>query len=138
MILKIFQNLKKGFTIIELLVAITVLIIGIVAILYMFPISVQVEKYSQQLSIAVQLAQEKTEETISKAYLDTTVGTTTESQLPAPFQKYSRQTVINYVDSNFNPTTTDTGLKKIIVKVTFENPLGFDKKVEISTLITNK
>lgn len=128
----------QGFTIIEALIAITVLIVGIVAVLYMFPISIQIENYSQQISTALQLSQEKIEEETSKYYTNILVGTTTENQLPAPFERYSRQTVVNYVDSNFQATSTDTGLKKMKVKVSFETPLGLEKKVEILTLIAKR
>lgn len=128
----------KGLTMIELLVAIMILLTGITAILYMFPISIQVEKYSQKISTAVQLSQEKIEEEISKSYGDISIGTTTENQLYSPFESYSRETVINYVDANLNPTSIDTGLKKIKVKISFETPLGFEKKVEITTLTAKK
>lgn len=128
----------RGLTIIEALIAITVLIIGITALLYMFPISIQVERYSLQVSTALQLAQEKIEEELSKSYDNISVGIISENSLPNPFDNYSRETTVDYVDINFQATTTDAGIKKIKVEVSFKTSLNFEKKVEITTLIAKK
>ncbi len=130
--------MSKGITIIEVLVAVFVLIIGIIAILGLFPVSLQLSNYSQQTSTALELGQEGIEEQNSKSYDEISIGTTTESSLPAPFQNYSRQTEVYYVDGNLNSTTSDTGLKKIKVKVSFKNPLNLQRNVEVTTLIVEK
>jgi Tfp pilus assembly protein PilV len=130
--------MSRGITIIEVLVAIFVLIIGIVAILGLFPVSIQLANYSQQTSTALELSQEGIEEQNSKSYDEILIGTTTESALPAPFQNYSRQTEAYYVDANLNSTTSDTGLKKIKVKVSFKNPLNLQRNVSVTTLIVKK
>ena len=132
------KNISKGFTLIEVLIAVGVLVTGIAAVLYMFPVSIQVGEYSRRVSTALQLAQEKMEEEISEAYENIPVGTVDEGQIPSPFENYSRQTVIDYVDSDLNSTTTDTGLKKIMVKITLRTPLNLEKEIEIVSLIAKK
>lgn len=131
-------NTSKSFTLLEVLISVSVLVIGIAAILYMFPVSIQVEEYSQRVSTALQLAQEKMEEEISKIYESVLIGTVNESQLPSPFENYSRQTIIDYVDSDLTSTTTDTGLKKISIKITFKSPLNLSKEIEIVSLIAKR
>ena len=131
--------MNKGFTLIEALIAIFILTIGISAVLCMFPLSLQIGNFSQMTSTAAQLAQAKAEEIISKSYTDIFVGTTTESQLDFPFESFSRETVVTYVDSSLQYSVADTGLKKVEITVSFPSPLKiFKKSVDIITLIAER
>ena len=133
------NNEEKGFTILEAVVAISVLIIGIIAVLQVFPLALNVEKLSETETQASLLAQEKIEEKISWSYQDIAVGVEIEDSLPSPFEKFSRETKINYVDSNLATTTSDLGLKKIEVTVRWKSPLRIEEKsVELITLIAKK
>lgn len=130
---------ESGFTIIEAMTAVFVLTLAIGSVLCLFPISLQNQKFSEMRTIASQLAQAKMEEVISFSYGDIAVGTTTESQLDSPFASYSRQIAINYVDSNFLVSGSDTGLKKIEITVSWNSSLSvFDKNVKIISLIAEK
>ena len=133
------NNEEKGFTILEAVVAISVLIIGVIAVLQVFPLALNVEKLSETETQASLLAQEKIEEKISWPYQDIAVGVEIEDSLPSPFEKFSRETKINYVDSDLATTTSDLGLKKIEVTVRWKSPLRIEEKsVELITLIAKK
>lgn len=131
--------MNQGFTLLEVIIAIAVLTLGIVMILQVFPLGFRVEKGTQMQTQAVLLAQEQIEELSSKAYQDITVGTTTENSLPTPFEKFSRQTKISYVNADLEEVAVETGLKKIEVIVWWQSPLKVEtKNVELSTLVVEK
>lgn len=132
-----FSN--AGFTILEAMIAISILVIGIVAVLQIFPLALNIEKLNQMETQAVFLAQEKIEEKASWSYQDIQVTTETENSLPSPFERFSRETKVIYVDSNLATTTSDLGLKKIEVTVQWQSPLRLgEKSVNLITLIAEK
>lgn len=109
--------MQKGFTIIETMTAILVLTIGIIAILQVFPLCSNIQKSNEMENQAIFLAQEKIEQEIFKTYENTQVGTVVENSLPSPFERFSRETKITYVDSNLEEIGSDVGLKKIEIIV---------------------
>ena len=133
------KSANTGFTFLEVIVAISVLIIGVIAVLQVFPLALNIEKLNQMETQAVFLAQEKIEEKISRVYQDLEVTTETEDSLPSPFERFSRETKIIYVDSDLGDATLDLGLKKIEVTVRWQSPLRFrEKSVNLITLIAEK
>ena len=132
-----FSN--AGFTILEAMIAISILVIGIVAVLQIFPLALNIEKLNQMETQAVFLAQEKIEEKASWSYQDIQVTTETEDSLPSPFERFSRETKVIYLDSDLATTTSDLGLKKIEVTVQWQSPLRLgEKSVNLITLIAEK
>lgn len=130
---------NTGFTFLEVIIAISVLIIGIIAVLQVFPLALNIEKLNQMETQAIFLAQEKIEEKISGAYQGIQVTTETEDSLPSPFERFSRETKIVYVDSDLADATLDLGLKKIEVTVRWQSPLRLkEKSVNLTTLIAEK
>ena len=128
---------QKGFTLVEILVAILVFVIGITAILQAFIVGFQEEIVNKRATQGTFLAQQKLEEINSLAYNQIEIGTTTESSLPPPFEKFSRTTIVSYVADDLTATTTDTGLKKVEVKVAWPSSLGTAKTdIKITTVIT--
>lgn len=128
------KEIKKGFTLVEILVAVSVLLIGIVAIIQVFPISFSMETDTQLETQAVFLAQEKMEEIMSDSYEGVEIGDTSEN-LTAPFDRFVREVSVDYVDSSLNPTDSDTGLKMIEVTVTWESPFkSEDDNFKLKTL----
>ena len=130
---------NTGFTFLEVIIAISVLIIGIVTVLQVFPLALNIEKLNQMETQAVFLAQEKIEEKISGDYQGIQITTETEDSLPSPFERFSRETKIVYVDSDLADATLDLGLKKIEVTVRWQSPLKLkEKSVNLATLIAEK
>jgi len=135
---------KRGFTLIEVLVAVFILTVGIVAVLQAFPLGTYIQKSSQMTTVAIQLSQAKLEELISKSYDDPllSVGTTTESYGTIPnFSSYKRITKVNYYDPNNSSQipATDLGIKKIEITVSWKSPLGVaEKEAKIATLFSQK
>jgi len=119
---------RKSFTLIETMIAIFVLIIGILAVIHIFPLSLGITNFSKMKSVSLELCQEKIEEIISLSYQDVLTGTVNEENLSPPFEKYSRITEIIYLDSNLEQTENDFGFKKITVTVNFQMPFKILKK----------
>ncbi len=136
-----------GFTLIELLMAISILMVGVVGILAMFPLGLDIGKSSQMASTAVQLGQAKMEDLISKPYDEILAATAAEDYgAIAGFSAYKRQTVVNYVFVDGNKkiypeqsAETDTGIKKATVLVFWKSPFGgSEKNIAIASLISKK
>lgn len=109
--------MQKGFTILETMVAILILTIGIIAVLQLFPLCSNIQKSNEMESQAIFLAQEKMEQEIFKTYGNIQVGTIIEDSLASPYERFSRETKITYVDSNIEEIGLDMGLKKIEIIV---------------------
>ncbi len=128
---------SSGFTLLETIVAISVLTIGIVAIVQIFPLAFSIEKTSQIKTEAALLAQEKIEDINFKGYQDVPVGDEVESSFPSPFERFSRETIITYIDSNFQESATDLGLKKIEIIVSWDSFFKFgDSSFKIFGLLS--
>lgn len=141
-----FQNFSGenlgGFTLIESLIAIFVLVVGIVAVLQAFPLGAHIQKSSQMTTTAIQLNQEKLEEIISRSYSDIPLGETLEPYGFNPnFSSFRRKTEITYFDPN-NPTVPpagDLGIKKIEVWVFWRSPFGVaEKEIKLATLFAQR
>ncbi len=120
---------KEGITLIEIMIAITVLSIGILGLLQAFPRGSAANR-AVELSVAAnQLAQEKLESFAALAYEDIAAGTlengvrvSPDSQ--SPFYHFLRTTTVALLDANLAEAQTDLGLKKITVTVEWPYPIG--------------
>lgn len=144
--MKIFSN-PKGFTLVEAIIAIFIITIGIVAVLQLFPVSLQQQKMAEMSTVASQLGQEKIEEILSQSYETLSTGTTTENYgTITGFSAFKRETRINCVNSNlqsvacnYDSTNDPNPLKKIEMTVYWKSPLGIsERSFKIATLITKK
>ena len=130
-----FHNLK-GFTLIETMVALTILIVAISYLIGFFPMGLNTAMSAKQDSLAALLAQGKIEELIGTPYAEVAVGTVIENSLNSidpDFSGFRRTTSINYVDANLNNTASNSGLKKITVSVSWRNNI---KQTDITTTLT--
>lgn len=140
----------KGFTIIEIIVAVFILVIGIVAVLNMFPLGIQVAKLSQMASLATQLGQTKMEEMLSKPYDDSAlaVGTTTEDYGSiVDFASHKRETEISCVRRldlsevacDYDAFNDPHPLKKIDITVSWKSSFGgIERSINLVTLLAKK
>lgn len=135
-----FYSKKKSFSLVEVLIAIFILMVGILAVLAIFPLGVQLARYSKMASIGTQLAQEKIEEILSKSYSD--IVSEPEQILTVPFEAYSRKTDVACFDPNSSLAPNcpaETGIKEIKITVSWTSPLRVTpKKIELTTLVSKK
>lgn len=139
--LKNLKKYEKGVTLIELFIAIFILIVGVFAVLTIFPFGIKVMKSSEMSTKAVELAQEKIEETISQSYSDMALGTVNEPSLPSPFNSFRREKKVNYVDplNGMVESATDKGIKKIEVTVYWPSIFKISQdNIKISTLVSQR
>ena len=136
-----------GFTLLEAVIAIFIITIGIVAVLQMFPLSIQQQTLAKMATVAGQLAQEKIEEFIAKSYDDISIATTTEDYgeitgFPT-FKRVTARKCVNpnfqVVPCNYDPDNDPNPVKKVEVIVYWKSPLGVTKKdFKIATLISKR
>lgn len=137
----ISRQSTKSFTLIELLIAIFILAVGIVGILYMFPMGTRIGKSAQMASVATQLGQAKMEEIIFKSYNDISSSTEAYGEI-SDFEAYKRVTTASCFDPNgsdLTPNCPDTGIKKIEVNVSWKSPFGVtEKSINLTSLIAKR
>ena len=130
--------MKQGFTLVEVLFAVAFLSLSLFAVLQVFPVAFNLERLSQTRSQAMALAQEKMEQIYSQDYFDIAPGELLEGNLDPPFNQFSRQINVEYVDGSLEARGTDTGLKKVTVIVSWESPLLWaQKQTQIFGLVAN-
>lgn len=136
---KLISKKTRGFSIIEALIATSILAIGLIAIISVFPFIIKLNKQAEHYALASALARAKIEQLTVVAYDQLTVGnieprakvvTDVNDQLYI----FERQSTITYVDSNLQISQTETGLKKIETIVYWPNTDGNDNSLVITSL----
>jgi prepilin-type N-terminal cleavage/methylation domain-containing protein len=131
----------KGFSLIEAMIAIFILSVGILAVLFMFPLGSKTISSSRDRLIADLLAQQEIEKISVLSYGEFLVGNTIENSLPEPFSRFKRETKVVYIDPSLNLSEVlqDKGAKKIEIVVSWQDSLisGL-KSVNITTIISQK
>lgn len=121
--------------------------LSIAAILAIFPVGIKINHSSRMESIAIQLAQARMEEKISKSYYENPIGTVVENYGAIEgFGNHKVETTINFVyvdqNGNINPdqiSQSDTAIKRIKISVFWRSFWGGnEKKIETSTLISKQ
>lgn len=137
------KKIKKGFTLIELMVVIFILTFSLLAVLVIFPIGMKIARNSQTKTLGIQLSQDKMERLISKPYNDSqlNIGTTTENYgTISEFDYFKRVTRINYYNpADFQEINTDLGIKKIEVEIFWRSPFkNTEEKINIKSFVSKK
>ncbi|MEK7653307.1 MAG: prepilin-type N-terminal cleavage/methylation domain-containing protein [Patescibacteria group bacterium] len=139
-----FNDKFFGFSLIEALVAVAVLLIGILAVSVAFPLSLKVSQSAEQATIAANLAQAKIEEIFQSGYDNLNIGDIEAKHRLAetsadPFYYYQRETEVEYIDSNLNHSETETGMKKITVTVYwYSSALNAEKNMSLTIIMSRK
>lgn len=122
MMLKKLYKSRSGITLIEIMIATSVLLVGILGILKAFPQGIATARDIELASTAQQLAQAKIEELNSLAYDEISAGAienkarvTTDAG--SPLYAFQRTTVVQLIDENFASSQVDIGLKKITTTI---------------------
>jgi Tfp pilus assembly protein PilV len=132
---------KKAFTIVEVVVAIGVLLVGVLGVATFFAYSTKIVRTASDTSIASNLAQGILDQENAQSYDQLTPGTGMQTRIStdpnSPFYKFQKQININLIDQNLALSTTDVGLKKIDVYISY--PEGnTTKNVQMSTIKAKK
>jgi len=138
--LRLFKT-NSGFTLIETLIALAILMIAVLSIVQLFPLGLKASYQAKNLSLATNLAQAKLEKLISDNYDNLAIGITTEdtlSSIDSDFSSFIRVTEINYVDGNLNSSIEDLGLKKVVVYVSWPNSFTGDRSTTSLVTLINE
>jgi len=134
------KHLVRGFTIIEVIVAITVLTVGVLGIAVFFSLSLKATNYANHTTTASNLVQGVVDTELAKSYNELLPGTGTRvafSTDPAsPYHIYYETVNITLIDQNLATVNAPgVGLKKIDVTIDWTE--GSEaKNVQMSTIKT--
>lgn len=136
------RKIITGFSLIEVMVAFSILTIVFIFILSSFPFALSVTKGAENSSLASYLAQEKIEELNSLSYENVNAGMIEVkhrlSSDPSDYlYNFQRETEVIYVNGNLSQESSDQGLKKISINVYYLEPASKNEKIfNVSTLIS--
>ncbi|NCQ16355.1 hypothetical protein GW814_01710 [Candidatus Falkowbacteria bacterium] len=136
-----FKN-QLGMSLLEVMVAFSILTLTFTALMQSFPYSLTINKTSENAAKAAYLAQAKLEELNSLGYGNISTGTIEAKHRladnPTDYLYYfQRQTTVSFVDGNLADSASDLGLKKISVTVYYSNALSkVEKEYSTVTLIS--
>lgn len=137
---------RKGFTLLEVLVALSVFTVGMLAVVTLGSQSQLLTKTSLVRTRAALLSQEGIETAIAEGYSLLPVGElfldeSTLDYLGDEFSGYARQVEVDYVDSDMNIALNDTGMILITSTVTWDDTTGdesnIDKSFTATTILTD-
>ena len=144
--MKIFANKKnnsKGFSLIELVLALSIITVVFFSLINAFPLGLKITNEAKRATTASFLAQEKIEELFVLGYGNLPAGTIEAknrlSNDPDNFlYHYQRSAEIEHVDGSLNFSASETGMKKITVIVYYQGGLSKNEKsYSIATLISS-
>ncbi|KKR21754.1 MAG: hypothetical protein UT48_C0004G0010 [Parcubacteria group bacterium GW2011_GWE2_39_37] len=133
------KNNKRGFSLLELITAFSILGLVTIALLQAFPFGLAANREAENNSVASYLAQQKIEDLGSVAYSDLNVGVIEPKNSIPNYPGFQRQSVVSYVDGNLNEIVSDLDLKKISTTVYYTSPQSQTEKIfNLTTLVSKK
>ena len=130
--------MKQGFTLIEVLIAIILIVSGLVVLMQVMSVAIFADSTLEYRLTALNLANEKLEELkddgYSHANLDPASSPFTEAFISGFDFVDQRQWTVDYVDANLSTSVSDTGLKDVTVEVQWMQK-GGTQSVAVETLI---
>ena len=127
------RNVKQGFTLIEVLIAIILASGGLMVLMQLMGVAIFADSNLEYSLISLNLANEKMEELKDTAFGSISAGTETGSAIGFDWVD-QRQWTVDYVDANLSTSVSDTGLKDVTVKVQWTQK-GGTQSVAVETLI---
>jgi len=132
--------MKQGFTLIEVLIAIILIVSGLVVLMQVMSVAIFADFTLEYRLTALNLANEKLEELkddgYSHANLDPASSPFTEAFISGFNFVDQRQWTVDYVDANLSTSVSDTGLKDVTVEVQWTQK-GGTQYVAVETLIAD-
>ncbi len=135
---------QRGLSLIEIMVAFSILAVAFIALAQSFPFGLSINKSAESSTVASYLAQGKIEELTSLGYDNVGVGAIEEkhrlSDNPMSYlYNYQSQTDTNYVDGNLDNSVGDQGIKKISVIIYYINSISkVEDSYNIITIISRR
>lgn len=138
----------QGITLIETIMAVSILALGIIGVLQAFPLGAHLAKTSQMSTVATELGQAKIEQELAQPYNDLIVAETTEDYGSiAGFGSYKRITQINCIRASdlvevfcdYDQEADPAPMKKIEVSVYWHSTLGLaEREISLMSLVVKK
>jgi len=134
------KNYQCGFTLIEVVVALAIFLIGALAILQFLPLGLKLAMASRFQTQAAFLAQGKMEEYLAAPYDALETGVVEERQAivsdtASQLHNFEVQVEIHHVDGDLNEVLEDEGMKRIEITVYW--PEGTqEKEKHLITLVS--
>lgn len=130
---------RPAFTFLELLIALSLFLIGMISILQVFPLNRRLLTQTSQTTQAVFLAQQQIEDIRSTSYTDLSVGSYVARQAvttdaSSPLSIFDRQINVVQVDTNRQQTNTDTGIRRVDVTI-YWTEVNVQRSYAVSTYI---
>jgi len=116
----------NGFTLLEVLIAIVILTVGLLGMASLTVGIINGNKFSNDLSKATVLAQDKMEDIRRVGY--TGVSDETKAELPTPDNEYKREVIVT-------PHSPGTNMKSISVKIHWGGASKEEHDVQIETIL---
>ncbi|MBI2551885.1 type II secretion system protein [Candidatus Uhrbacteria bacterium] len=125
--------MKQGFTLIELIVSIALLVFLVMGSAQIFPRALNLVSRAEAITNAANLAQDQMEALLNQSYATVAVGVAEARHLVSP--NFERETAVSYIDPDtFAPSAVNQGLKRVDVRVFYGTSFG-SRLYEISTII---
>ncbi len=128
--------MKQGFTLIEMLIAIILIVSGLVALMHAMSVAIFADSTLEYRLTALNLANEKLEELKDDGYSHANLNTGAHSESSISGFNFvdQRRWTVDYVDANLSTSVSDTGLKDVTVEVQWTQK-GGTQFVAVETLI---
>ena len=129
------SNVNAGFTLIELIVSVALLVLLAMGIGQIFPRAIAVNRVAEKTTRATYFAQAELETIIETEYVSIATGTIEPRHTVSP--GYDRQTIVEYL----NPTTldvsiSDQGLKRVTTTVFYQSVSG-ERTIILPVIVAN-
>lgn len=133
---------ERGFSLVEMIIAMAVLSVAFFGLMRAFPLGISMNTSSKNETKASYLAQEKIENLFSQGYNNIATGTIESKHRLSgdpseDLYYYQRETEVIWIDGDLNPTSSDSGMKRIDTTVYY--PEGANKReqsFELNTIIS--
>jgi len=118
------KDRENGFTLIEVLIAIVILSVGLLGMAALTVGIINGNAFSNRVSTATTLAQDKMEEIWEQDYSD--VALETKAALPSPFANYEREVEVDTasIPDIVGPPAQLIGMKIVTVTVSWTDQIG--------------
>ncbi len=120
------KNSSKGFTLLEIIISLAVLVVGVISLVTMFGSGLNIAGVSEQSSTAIFLAQERMEQLRNETY----ANIINEARSALGFASFDREVVVMY------PQSPDTDIKQVTVNVYWPVKSG-EGKIELVSYFVN-